>query len=546
MNETLKALLEQVGRGEFDPLTDEQLTEAQSQIVAALRDWQGDKTIFSPEEVKGLADSLKAVKDVLATRQVSTAELESQVNELIPVESKPEPTPEPAKPDLVKALAKRPEQAKPVAEPTVEVEPEPEEPAVEVIAASGAPSSPVDENAPRITPMQAAQVLWDAARGLGRPSQGSVRTRAIQRRWNAAVRVDETAPAGANYHSFSQAVMAGQEKAKADVYGGSGEVLQAATGICGPLEPRYSFLNLADPNAGIIDLVDVGVARGGLRLPQAITYDDIRGQSAVAYPYTSQMGSDAGIKPCWEVECPGISDFIVTAYQTCQRFGNFSQQFFPEYVDMISTLAMAGHAHDVNLALINAIIASTDTVTYDSNGATKLGDAWAQFTRQATFHAWLYRDKYRTSQDLVLDQVWSHRAKGALIADVMARTSSEPTAAAFGVDAAIAAFARQIGVRFQFVYDWQEMTAVPSDFGSENYSFLQFPAGEIIHMTGESLDFGPIRDSTRNSLNEFDMWFESFDGVATAGYEIMLVNEVRLCPNGATGGTVTIDCGTGS
>lgn len=545
MTDELKALLEKIDKGEFADLSTEQLTQVQGEITESLTAWRADKSLYSATEVKSMTAALTSVKGQIESRTSEDQALEDEVKALVPDAPQVE-TPEPVKTgNLAAVLEKRPAAATPAPEPPVVVEPEPEaEPAVEVIAASGAPGSSVSEDAPRLSPAEAAQTLWDSHRRMKAPAQGSVQTRALQRRWNAAFRVDEGASGQANYTAYSNAVMAGQERAKAALYGD--EVIQAATGICGPLEPRYSFLNLADANAGIIDLVDVGVARGGLRLPQAVTFDDIRGQSAVAYPYTSQMGADAGTKPCWEVECPGISDFMVIAYQTCQRFGNFTNQFFPEYVDMISNLAMAGHAHDVNLALILGIVASADTVTFESNGNTKLGDAWVQFTRQATFHAFLYRDQQRTSQDLVLEQVWSYRALGALIAAVMARTSSEPTAAAFAVREAVNAFGRTIGVRFQFVYDWQEMAQAPGDFGSEFYSFLEFPAGEVVHMTGESLDFGPVRDSTRNAANEFDMWFESFDGLAFSGYPIHYVTEVRLCPNGETGNTAAILCSTGS
>lgn len=543
MTDALKALLEQIGKGQYADLTVEQLSEAQSEITAALAAWKADKSIYTADEVKSLLDSVKAVKTEVETRTAATSDLEAQVEALVPEPAQPEP--ETPKPSLASVLAKRPAQAVPAAEPTPPAD-EPESPAVEIIAASGGPQSPVAEDGQRLTSLTEIGQAMDAAwRGTRPPANGAVYNRAVQKRWNAALRVDEAGKAQDNFAALQAAIHIGQERAKASLYGGDGDVLQAATGICGPLEPKFSFLNLIGQD-GLIDLTDVGVARGGLRIPQAVTYDDIDGQAAIAYPYTSQMGADSGTKPCFTVTCPGISDFLVIAYQTCLRFGNFSGQFFPEYVEHVSDVAMATHAHKVNLALILAITTNADTVTYDSNGATKLGGAWTQFVRQTTFHSWLYRSKYRTSQDLVLEHVYPYRALGALIADTAARQSSTPTETAGTVTAAVAAHGREIGTRFQFVHDWQEMTQAPGDFGSEAYSSLLFPAGNLIHMTGETLDLGVVRDSTRNAANEFDNWVETFDGIASAGYENMLITDQRFCPDGTTGGTVTISCTTAS
>lgn len=548
MDPILRALLDQIAAGAYAEMSTDQLIEGQTAITEALTAWRGDRSLYAADEVRALVNAAQGVRAEVETRRGVDEALDAEVNAIVPQEAAVvEPAPVVPAVSVADAVARRPAAAAPVEPPAPIVEVGEPDSGVEVIAASGGPGSVVADDAPRIVGLDAiGQAMNDAWRGTARPANGKVLTRAIQRRWDASLRVDTDSSPATNFAAMGQASRNAQLSAHQALYDdGTPDVLQAATGICGPLEPRYNFLQLASATAGIINLTDVGVARGGLRIPQAVTYDDIRGQVAIAYPYTSQMGADGGVKPCWEIECPGISDFIVIAYQTCLRFGNFTGMFFPEYVEHISDLSMAAHAHDVNLALILGIVASADTVTYDSNGASKLGDAWVQFTRQATFHAWLYRNKYRTSEDLVLEQVWPHRALGALIAAVMARTSSEPTRYLLGeVLEAVAAFGRTIGVRFQFVYDWQEMTQAPNDFGAENYSFLQFPAGEVIHMTAETLDLGVVRDSTRNAANEFDTWVETFDGLAFSGYEIMNVTEVVLCPNGATGSTVTIECDT--
>ena len=61
-----------------------------------------------------------------------------------------------------------------------------------------------------------------------------------------------------------------------------------------------------------------------------------------------------------------------------------------------------------------------------------------------------------------------------------------------------------------------------------------------------SLDIGVVRDSTRNANNEFDLFSETFDGIAVNGYEVMSVTGTILCPTGETGQREAITCSTGS
>jgi hypothetical protein len=60
------------------------------------------------------------------------------------------------------------------------------------------------------------------------------------------------------------------------------------------------------------------------------------------------------------------------------------------------------------------------------------------------------------------------------------------------------------------------------------------------------LDLGTVRDSVLNAANDFQLFVETFDGIAIPGYEILEVTQVDACPTGATGSTVTITCGAGS
>lgn len=524
-------------------------TDLQTDLTA-VQEALADRADTPVAEVKAIVAYGKKVKAELAARGELEADIEALTTE--EVEDAEFEEIDDDKPPAKVADVERPDDNAPADDEEVD-EPETEPEGV-LVAAVGAPRSDIGDADPIHSAEQLGAVMQAAHQNTTGPAGGgSVRHRAFAKQWDLPFVVDPDAKTEPAYRVIRAAFEAEQEKARRYVYGGeqkntllaSAGVIQAASGICGPLDPRYTFLNLASASAGLISLADVQANRGGLRLPQATTVYDLRAEEGIADEYTSADGAAGVTKQTYTVACPTITDFNITAYQTNLRFSNFQGQFFPEHVADITMTAMAQHAHVVNEALIDAIIASNDTQAY-AVGAAEEGSAWASFTRQVTFHTFLYRDKYRTSQDLILDVVISYRALGALIADTAAHDSTRVDEATFAVLGKLAQFGNVVGARFQFVYDYQPMVETPGDFGSEDYEFLVFPAGEVLHMTAATLDLGVVRDSTRNAQNEFDTWTETFDGIATAGYEIMRITGMDLCPNGETGARVTITCGTGS
>lgn len=530
------------GRSDADLATDR---DAVKETLASRDD-------LSVDEVKQIVAYGKAVRDEIASRATMESDIadltaEDDTDEGDTDEPKAEDEPTADTPPATVSDVDRPADNAPVDDAEIVEPDEVIEPEGVLVAAAG---GEIIESAEDLgTAMQAAHSNTQPPSG-----GGSVRHKAFGKMWDLPFEVDPDDKAQRAYSVIRAAFNAAQETARDFVYGNNQEralqaaglgVIQAASGICGPLDPRYSFLQLASATSGLINLADVQTNRGGLRLPQALTVYDLRAEEGIADEYTSADGAAGVTKQTYTVSCPSISDFTITAYQTNLRFSNFQGQFFPEYVSHVTEVSMAHHAHVVNAALIDAVIASSDTSAY-AVGAAEEGSAWASFTRQVTFHTFLYRDKYRTAQDLVLDVVLPYRALGALIADVAAHDSTRTDEATFAVAEKLAAFGRTVGARFQFVYDYQPMVETPGDFGSEDYEFLVFPAGEVQHMTAATLDLGVVRDSTRNAQNEFDTWVETFDGIATAGYEIMRITGMDLCPNGETGARVSITCGTGS
>jgi hypothetical protein len=346
--------------------------------------------------------------------------------------------------------------------------------------------------------------------------------------------------------SLNQAKAWGQSTAQAAIDAGfNPRVLQAASGICGPTQPVYDVYTIGSATAGIWQLPDLNMTRGRVNLPVPVTYDDLRETVGIASNYDSSDGDGTHgdvVKPCYTVTCAGTGEFEVEAEQTCLKFSNFQGMFNPEWVAHLGTQSLMTHAHRVNRRLLTDAQNATQTVDYATTDGG--GGALVQVGRQAIHAAFLYRDKYRLDQMETLEVVLPYMVLGALQADGLAR--GDGLSQSFAIAAAISAIQRENNIRFQFVYDYIDGVEAPGDFGDQAYRALVYPAGAILHIGGQTLNFGEVRDSTYNSRNEYGSWTETFDGLAFAATEVMQITGLVACPNGATGQTEAITCTSGA
>lgn len=547
----LEEILAAIQAGNFADLTDEQLTEGRQAIRDSLLAHKNGETVIEDAgELKTLVDAGKAAKAEFdgrtATAQAQADEV-AEMDDLIAGLGDPEPAPaadpepEPVKASVAEIAKRRPVQSAPEPEAV-----EDDAPAAVLVAAGGMAGDHEIPEGQKITSARELGARLHAVHEGTGATVGGARHRAFGMKWNTAVGALQMGADGdeLNFAMLGKAQRAAQERARADIERGfSPQVIQAATGICGPTEPVYDVVSSTSATAGILDLPTLNLRRGRVSLPTALTYDDLRETIGIAYKYDSSDGDGTHgtvTKDCYSVQCGANQTFEVAGFQTCLTFSNFMGMFNPEYVAHVATESLAAHAHRVNRSLIADILAAGDTVTYDQSGDNG-GGAIVQLSRAATFHSFLYRDKYRLDQSEVLEYVLPYRALGALVADGFARPNDT-----FAVAQAVSAIQSQANVRFQFVYDYTDMAASPGDFGDEDYEGFMFPAGSVIHIGAETLNLGEVRDSTLNALNEYRTWVETFDGIATTGREIMRTTGLILCPNGATGAAETIVCTDGA
>ena len=314
-------------------------------------------------------------------------------------------------------------------------------------------------------------------------------------------------------------------------------VALTAAGFCAPAEPVYSFFQQGSRD-GLIDLPTVTARRGRLTYPEIFNIRDLQVEAGVAWETTSTMDEDAVQKPCFTIVCGAGTTFDVNAYSTCLTYSNFDSQFWPERVTHSSGQAMIAHDHEVSLALIDAIVADGRTTTVIDGHL--LGGTWSQLSQSLALHGGFIRSRFRLPVNEVLEAVIPSFVLDALVADQVARDSTQTYGMARAeVEAAIS----RHRINVQWVYDWQELDH-PN--WPDDYDYLLFPAGVVVRLSGGTLDLGVTRDSTLNVANDFQIFTETFDGHAIIGSGVYVVTGVNLCPTGGTGNRVAIDCAAGS
>jgi len=349
-----------------------------------------------------------------------------------------------------------------------------------------------------------------------------------------------------NTRVFTEAFEATQKArrewfAQSDIAERKGEQLPqaiTAAGFCAPAQPIYDFFSLGT-REGIIDLPEVSAPRGRITYPVSPSVLGLQPLTPIAFPYSGTLDEQGGTtKPCYTVACDTGTTFEVSGYSTCLTFSNFDSQFWPERVAAVSGQAMLAHDHDVNRVLIEDMSGGAGTTTVVDGDAA--AGTLVNVFRSIAIHSVWYRNRYRTGQSLVLDAIIPYWVTAALQADQVARTSTVDYGMAI---ADLTARLRRLNVAVQWVYDYQTLNTPnwPATF-----DYLLYPAGTVVRMRGRTLDFGTVRDSVLNAANDFQIFVETFDGIAIPGYEILEVTAVDACPTGATGSTVTITCAAGS
>lgn len=319
-----------------------------------------------------------------------------------------------------------------------------------------------------------------------------------------------------------------------------GKSVVASGGWCAPSETVYTLTDSSCPD-GLWTAPEIRLTRGGLNY-----YPDIPLDNALLADLTwehSEAADIAGMeKPCYHIGCPDPLSMRCTAIGVCLEAGILTEQFFPELIDDYRNKAMVAHEIRKARFVLNQALTSpmtTNVITEPTFGA--LSAVFAQVALQVVD----MQERYNLCESVSLEIVFPYWAKNLFLADIARQNGV--TADDVRESAITNLFAR-LGVFVQFVRGIAPR--VPNQIGGTEPAtewpgaipFFLYPAGSIQVGRSAQIELGVIYDSEKIKTNDHTALFtEECIGIITRGPQYRYV-VVPVCPDGATGDQVSLDC----
>jgi len=523
------------------------LIEYGAQLMAGLDESDDKKADL--EAAKEAKSRLEAVKERLATFEAEDEALKAEADEIataFEVEEEPEAEAE--------EVTEEPEAEETVEAEVVEVEEEKElelvaseKPSIGAIA-KRAPKPPAEDK-PALVASAGPTIASDFHGGfptMDKLGEAGLRARRAFSADNSVTRALVASFETKDQHKYTvkgdvdhdSKVISDLMK---DLSGAKLDALTAAASFCAPAQPIYDYYGIAQ-RAGLIQLPSLNASRGRITYRTSPSYASVLANAswsaAAGQTYTSTNAESGDSKSSFDAECPSTSTCSVDAFPVDIRFTNFTDRFDPETVANVMENTMIFHDHYVNSQLIAAMVTASTAAGGGDTGAGGL----VNVANLVGFEAAKYRDTYRMSPDATLELVLPAWVIDALVADLVAR---ESTMSFENAQARVRAVFASLGLRVQAVQDWQSIGDAGDGGWRTATDMLLFAPGTFVRLDGGTLDLGIVRDSTLNTTNEFSVFVETFEAVCEIGHDSWLLDDVTICPRGATAAGVTLDCNPG-
>lgn len=319
------------------------------------------------------------------------------------------------------------------------------------------------------------------------------------------------------------------------------EAVTASGGWCAPREPRYEIPDVANASRPFRDsLPQIGADRGGIQFVRAARLSSITtGGPATANAgvnlWTAAVDATPGgsTKQRQTIACRTVQTADLDAVLYRLRFGNMQAKAFPEDMAHNIALARAAHARVADKNLLDRLLADVN-IDVTQTGFTGTARDLKHHLLQAKAQI-----KYveRLGDAPRIRAVLAREALDMTLADV---TMQQPGDDTLTHDEA---WARQViassGVESTYVWD------VPTGAetfvtNADNQNLADFPDtleipvfidGTVVYLNGGQLDLGIVRDSTLNNTNDFEIFVETFEGLAWLGpFALNLL--LTTCPAG--------------
>jgi len=325
----------------------------------------------------------------------------------------------------------------------------------------------------------------------------------------------------------------------------SPEAITASGGLCAPIVPYYTLTTYGDAHRPVRDSLAVFKAdRGGIRFMPPPRLTELLGstrrttaaQDAAGYTNQTPAGTTAP-KPTLHVICESEQTAVVQAVSRSLTFGNMGARTYPEQVEAWIKLGLAEFSRYAETELLNAISTASTALTAQQ----LLGTTYALLD-QVELVATSFRKRHRLSSAIKLRVLMPFWATGVIRADIAAQATGDGLGRYNVSDAQITDWFSARGANVTFYQDhttaagnpWTNPVAAGTlESWPNSMEWFIFPEGSFLYLDGGSLDLGMVRDSTLNSQNDYQIFYEEFFGLAFIGLESFKVTS-QICPNGTT------------
>ena len=326
----------------------------------------------------------------------------------------------------------------------------------------------------------------------------------------------------------------------------SPEAIVAAGGLTAPVDTSYDIFELGETSVRPVRdaLAVFGADRGGLRFMTPPVLADLEGAVSV---WTMEddinaatPGAPDPVKPSIRVAA-GVEITVYTdAIPMILTFGNLSSRAYPELVERHTQLAIVHQARFAETRLLTRIGALSTQVTAGAElGAAR--DIFVQIEQAAA----AYRSRYRLDPKASLRVIFPEWFKNALRADLTKQLPGDGRDGTFNLgEAEINKWftTRNINVSWHLDGETGQIFGEQNDgallgFPSEVIWYL-FSEGTFLFLDGGQLELGLVRDSTLNGTNDYQMFVETFEGVAKVGVESLRIKSTLKIKGSAASTTV--------
>lgn len=322
----------------------------------------------------------------------------------------------------------------------------------------------------------------------------------------------------------------------------SEEAIVASGGLCAPLTPYYQLTTYGDSHRPVRDALPVFKAeRGGIRFMPAPQISDLAGstrhttaaEDAAGYTNQDPAGTTAP-KPCLHVTCESEQSSVIEAIHRCLTFGNMGARTYPEQVEAWVKLGMAEFSRYAETRLIDEIQANSTALS-----ATQVFGATYSLLEQIALVVTSFRARHRLSSRATFRALMPFWVTEVIKSDIAAMAPGDGISRFSVSDAQVTDWFQSRGINVTFYQDHSTTQGAPFATPAAGalwgwpteVEWFVYPEGSFLYLDGGTLDLGLVRDSTLNSVNDYQIFYEEFNTVTFIGIESYAVTST-ICPNG--------------